>query len=318
MIHITPFNPHNFLVLVVDDITQNLQVLGDVLDQVGYDVTFAKNGEQALERSKLAQPDLILLDLMMPNMSGLEVCQQLKSDPLLCEIPVIFLTASEEKDNLLDAFNQGAVDYITKPFSTPELLARVRVHLELKHTKDELIKTAAAFEKLAITDPLTGISNRRHLMSIAESEYQSSINYQRCFSVIMLDIDHFKKINDTYGHIVGDQVLQKMTQEVQSLLRKGDSLGRFGGEEFAIILPEADLKTALQIAERLRQGISNLSIPIENLNLEIKITISLGVTTYRKEDEKLDDIWKRADDALYKAKAKGRNKVYSFSEDPEK
>lgn len=310
------FNPQNFLILVVDDITQNLQVLADMLEQVGYEVTFATNGQQALERAKLAEPDLILLDLMMPNMSGLEVCQHLKADQKLCEIPVIFLTASEEREHLLEAFNKGAVDYITKPFYPPELLARVRVHLELKYTKDELKKTAATLEKLAITDPLTGIFNRRHLMSIAEKEYRGAIDYQRLFSIVMLDIDHFKKINDTYGHIVGDRVLKTMTQEVQRFLRKGDSFGRFGGEEFAIILPEADLKTALKIAERLRQAIAALSIPIyhsnSESNVEIKITISLGVTTYHFDDEKLDEIWIRADNALYKAKTKGRNQVCSI------
>ncbi|WP_413160226.1 diguanylate cyclase [Capilliphycus salinus ALCB114379] len=311
------FNPHNFLILVVDDITRNLQVLADMLEQVGYEVTFATNGQQALERAKLAEPDLILLDLMMPIMNGLEVCHKLKADEKLCEIPVIFITASEEREHLLEAFNQGAVDYITKPFYPPELLARVRVHLELKYTKDELKKTAATLEKLAITDPLTGIFNRRYLMSIAEKEYQGAINYKRLFSIVMLDIDHFKKINDTYGHIVGDQVLKTMTKEVHSFLRKGDSFGRFGGEEFAIILPEADRKTALKIAERLREAIATLSIPVSNSNshsnLEIKITISLGVTTYSFDDEKLDEMWIRADNALYKAKSKGRNQVCSIS-----
>ncbi|MEA5500645.1 MAG: diguanylate cyclase [Limnoraphis robusta] len=311
------FNPDKFLILVVDDITLNLQVLADMLEQVGYEVTFATNGQQALERAKLAQPDLILLDLMMPIMSGLEVCKQLKADAKFCEIPIIFLTASEEREHLLEAFHQGAVDYITKPFYPPELLARVRVHLELKYTQDQLKKTAAALEKLAITDPLTGIFNRRHLISIAETEFQGAIDYNRLFSIVMLDIDLFKKINDTYGHIVGDRVLKTMTQEVQSLLRKRDSFGRLGGEEFAIVLPDANLKTALKIAERLRQAIADLSIPISNsnsdLNLEIKITISLGVTTYHVDDEKLDDLWIRSDNALYKAKAQGRNQVCSIS-----
>ncbi|EAW34956.1 diguanylate cyclase [Lyngbya sp. PCC 8106] len=312
------FNPQNFLVLVVDDITRNLQVLADMLEQVGYEVTFATDGQQALERAKVAEPDLILLDLMMPKMNGLEVCQKLKNDEKLCEIPVIFLTASEEKEHLLEAFKQGAVDYITKPFYAPELLARVRVHLELKYTKDELNKKSAAFEKQAITDPLTGIFNRRHLMSISEIEYQKAVNYNRLFSIIMLDIDHFKKVNDTYGHIVGDQVLKRMTQEVQNLLREGDVCGRFGGEEFAIILPGADLKIALKIAERLRQAIADFYIPIydsnSSSNLKIKITISLGVTTYHIDDDKLDKMWRRADDALYQAKAKGRNQVCSIYE----
>lgn len=312
------FNPQNFLILVVDDITRNLQVLGDMLEQVGYEVTFATDGQQALERAKVAEPDLILLDLMMPKMNGLEVCQKLKDDKKLCEIPVIFLTASEEKEHLIEAFKQGAVDYLTKPFYAPELLARVRVHLELKYTKDELKKKSAAFEKLAITDPLTEIFNRRYLMSISEIEYQKAVNYNSFFSIIMLDIDHFKKINDTYGHIVGDQVLKIMTQKVQSLLRERDSLGRFGGEEFAIILPMADLKIALKIAERLRQAIADFYIPIydsnSSSNLKIKITISLGVTTYHIDDNKLDEMWIRTDNALYQAKAKGRNQVCSISE----
>ncbi len=135
-----PFNPAEFLILVVDDVSKNLQILGSILDEVGYSTTFAISGIQALERLETAKPDLILLDMMMPDMNGLEVCSILKSDPDTAEIPVIFLTASRDKQHIIQAFNQGAVDYLTKPFNTRELLARVRNHLELKHTRDQLKK----------------------------------------------------------------------------------------------------------------------------------------------------------------------------------
>ncbi|MBD2180932.1 response regulator [Planktothrix sp. FACHB-1355] len=144
-----PFNPEHFLILVVDDISQNLQVIGEMLEDLGYETTFATSGKQALERVQTAQPDLILLDLMMPGMNGLEVCSKLKANPALAELPIVFLTASNEEDHLLQAFDMGAVDYVTKPFKKPELLARVRTHLELKYLREQLKESLQERDLLA-------------------------------------------------------------------------------------------------------------------------------------------------------------------------
>lgn len=302
-----PFNPEQFLVLVVDDISQNLQVVADILEDVGYDTTFATSGEQALERIAIAQPHLILLDLMMPGMDGFQVCNRLKNDPKLAEIPVIFITASNEKHHLIEAFEQGAVDYITKPFNPPELLARVRTHLELKHTQDQLRQCLKELEKLATTDDLTDIWNRRHISELAQQEFNRTCRYNRPFSLLMLDIDTFKTVNDTYGHGVGDQILKIIAKTVLSSLRTVDYFGRWGGEEFVIILPETDGKTAINVAERLRECIAQTVIPVGEQSMQI--TVSIGVASYQSGDKTIEDILHRADQSLYQAKNQGRNQV---------
>jgi diguanylate cyclase (GGDEF)-like protein len=308
----TPFNPTNFLILIVDDITQNIGLLVDILESVGYSTTFAKNGKQALERVELANPDLILLDLMMPEMDGIEVCKILKSDPQYSHIPIIFLTASSEDSHLIEAFEKGAVDYVTKPFKIPELLARVKTHLDLKRTQDELKKAYAEMEKLATTDPLTNINNRRSILACGEQEFERYQRYKCQFSVIILDIDHFKKVNDNYGHDVGDKVLVKVAHLLQKSIRIVDQIGRFGGEEFLIILPKSSLKDAILVAERLRKSVEQLSFNTSDPSF--KVTISLGVDSCQATDENIDQIIKRADQALFVAKDNGRNQVYSLKE----
>ena len=304
---IAEFNPGQFLILVVDDINKNLQLIGEILDDKGYDTTFATSGQQALARIETIQPDLILLDLMMPKMNGLQVCEQLKANPQYQEIPIIFLTASTETEHLLQAFAGGAVDYITKPFKVPELLARVKLHLELKHTKDQLKKALQELEKLAGTDSLTGVANRRQLTIATEKELSRVRRYGHSFSMLLLDIDHFKQVNDTYGHPVGDRVIVTMTDTIQSLLRRGDSLGRLGGEEFVVLLPHTNSDKALLVAERIRQRVAQIAITVPEAT--IYITVSIGVATYLESDRSIDNILKRADDALYEAKNQGRDRV---------
>ena len=308
-----PFNPEEFLVLVVDDVVKNLQVIGYMLDDVGYATTFASSGPQALERIRTAQPDLILLDLMMPGMSGLEVCEQLRTDLDLRRIPVIFLTVSHEKEHVLQAFECGAVDYVTKPFNAPELLARVRTHLELKHTRDELEKALQELEQLAITDPLTGISNRRHLLRLTAQEGERARRHARPFSILMLDIDHFKRINDTHGHTVGDHALLVMAQAVMDSLRREDCFGRLGGEEFVALLPETEIQAAVEVGDRIRCRIADLVIPVEAHQLSM--TVSIGVSTYRFDDTAIEMVLQRADEALYRAKRQGRNQVAAHPTD---
>jgi diguanylate cyclase (GGDEF)-like protein len=308
---VEPFNPANFLVLVVDDLNINLQIVGAILDREGYATTFATNGQQALSRMNTAVPDLILLDLMMPEMDGFQVCEQVRTHPERREIPIIFLTASQEKKHLLQAFDRGAVDYITKPFNPPELLARVKTHLELKHTRDELRKAVAELERLATTDSLTGIANRRYLLLMGENEFNRARRYDRQLSVLMLDVDRFKQINDTYGHALGDEALQAIAKAIVSALRKGDSFGRFGGEEFVAFLPETALDDAVEVANRIRTTIAQLCL--FSRKKPVQMTVSIGATEYSKQDENLDKIIQRADRALYHAKHRGRNLVVAIS-----
>lgn len=310
----TLFNPEDCLILVVDDVSKNLQVIVEILERVGYETTFASSGQQALERVNAAKPDLILLDLMMPEMNGLEVCEKLKADSELADIPIIFLTASTEKEHLLQAFEKGAMDYITKPFYAPELLARVRTHLELRYARKELKKLLneqkefiQELERLATTDSLTGVFNRRHLFTLAEQELNRALRYNSSFSVLVLDIDCFKQINDTYGHAVGDHALSVIAKTILNCLRTVDFFGRFGGEEFVAFLPETDIDAALLAAERIRENVEKTAISTPGK--QIFITISIGVAAYKLGDETVDAIVQRADQALYQAKHQGRNRV---------
>lgn len=307
IVKIQAFQPEQFLILAVDDAADNLQILGHALDQAGYGTTFASSGAQALERIPQTQPDLIVLDLMMPGISGLEVCQHLKKSPDTRQIPIIFLTASNDKRHLLDAFAYGAVDYITKPFNTPELLARVKTHLELKHSRDLLKQAIAQLESLAKTDPLTKVANRRHWVTTAQQELKRTQRYGCPFSILLIDLDHFKRINDTYGHHGGDQVLITTVEVMQQILRQQDTLGRWGGEEFVVLLPETPLKAAITVAERLRMAIEKRVNHPPPDQIYTCTTLSVGITTCGARDMTLDSIIQRADKALYEAKERGRN-----------
>ncbi|MDJ0844245.1 diguanylate cyclase [Crocosphaera sp.] len=355
-----PFNPEEFLILVVDDIRKNLQLLIEILDTSGYGTTFALSGKQALERIEVTEPDLILLDLMMPEMNGLEVCKRLKENPKTEQIPIIFLTAATETHYLVKAFKFGAVDYVTKPFRTPELLARVKIHLDLKKTKDKLekayqemkrtkdeLETAyQEMKRLAATDELTGIRNRRSIFELGKEEFERGQRYYKekdkyTFSVLMIDIDKFKTINDSYGHDVGDEAIKMMVRITLNCIRKVDylgrletekealkkkeelkrlgstieeeipteegHLGRLGGEEFVVILPHTNLKGAKIVAQRVCEAMTQESLQVEDET--VTITVSVGVATYDPKDKKIDDVLKRADTALFAAKANGRNRV---------
>ncbi|MGB3514597.1 MAG: diguanylate cyclase [Microcoleaceae cyanobacterium] len=307
------FNPKQFLILVVDDVATNLKLLRVILEPIGYSLTFAMGGHQALERVTVFKPDLILLDLMMPEMDGLEVCQRLKSNPKYADIPIIFLTANYDKTNLITAFELGAIDYISKPFNHAELLARVRNHLLLKYTIDRLKATQIELQnalteirEIANTDPLTGILNRRSLFEIANQEFNRVNRYNLPFSILLLDLDHFKQVNDNYGHLVGDMALCAVVKKINQGIRKVDFLGRYGGEEFIAVLPETNAEQALILAERIRELVASSSIDIEKESL--KLTLSIGVTSYHPNDRSIEDMISRADKGVYQAKKLGRNK----------
>lgn len=299
------FNPEDFLIFVVDDLPQNLKLVGNLLNEVGYSTTFATSGKQVLERIPNCKPDLILLDLMIPDIDGLEICKILKTDPNYQEIPIIFLTVSHDPEHLLDAFNSGAVDYITKPFRKLELLVRVKTHLMLKHTKDELKKALVELSRIARIDPLTGIWNRRSFFEAVEQELKQSLQEESSFFILLLDVDYFKRINDNYGHRVGDRALIALTSVISDALRSEDIFGRYGGEEFAILLRKTDQSAAFAVAERLRNLVAEISLSVDRE--PVRMTVSIGIAGYKSTDRVIDDIFQRADRALYQAKAQGRN-----------
>ncbi|MFN9675329.1 MAG: diguanylate cyclase [Microcystis sp.] len=301
------FRPEDCLVLVVDDVSKNLQLAVKILDSAGYATICASSVKQAIERVKTANPDLILLDLMMPEMGGIELCLRLKSDTLYAHIPITFVTDSKEKEDIINAFNSGAVDYVNKPFYSWELLAKVKIHLELKKTQEELKNINSQLEKLVITDSLTGVNNRREILALGEKELQRCRRYHRYFSVLVIDIDHFKHINDTFGHILGDKTLITVAGAIKNCLRQVDSFGRFGGEEFVAILPETNLQDATTTAQRICQVTNELNIEIDRQ--KVRGTASIGVATFSPEDNNLEAVIERSDHAMFAAKNQGRNRV---------
>jgi diguanylate cyclase (GGDEF)-like protein len=264
----------------------------------------ALSAEEGLALAKHTPPDLILLDVMMPGMDGYSLCRILKQDLLLKEIPVVFLTARDEPTDVEFGFALGAVDYIHKPFSMPILKARVRSHLSLKRKSDQLTL-------LAGTDSLTGIANRRQFDTILEREWYRAQRNNSSLSVLMIDVDFFKRYNDHYGHVAGDACLKRVVQALKGALnRPGDLLARYGGEEFIALLPETDMIEAITVAERLRVAVCELELEHVNSSTSSCVTISLGgATAMPATQDQQQALVTHADDQLYLAKQAGRNCV---------
>ena len=293
-------------VLIVDDVPANLDVLVENLQQEDMDLVVALSGEEGLRLASEIQPDLILLDIMMPGVDGYETCRRLKASRETTDIPVVFLTAKDSEMDMEQGLCLGAVDYISKPFSMPILKARLRNHLALKHKSNLLLQ-------LACTDELTRTANRRHFDYVFAREYARAHRNASPLSIIMIDVDHFKKFNDHYGHPEGDRCLKQVSRALSSVLnRPADLLARYGGEEFVALLPDTDKTGAKEIAEKLRQSVWALSIPHTQSETDDRVTISLGISTKTpKESHFKEDLLNSADAALYQAKSNGRNRFCS-------
>ncbi|TVR01916.1 MAG: diguanylate cyclase [Desulfovibrionales bacterium] len=292
-------------VLIVDDVPVNIQVLAEAL-RVDYRVRIAASGAKALAIAASDDPpDIILLDVMMPEMDGYEVCRLLKNDPVTKEIPVIFITAKTDSEDEARGLNLGAVDYIAKPFSIPVVKARVRTHVDLK-VRTELL------EQLAMLDGLTGIANRRSFEQSLEQEWKRASRNALPISVVMIDIDYFKPYNDHYGHGAGDVCLQQVAAALRSEIhRPMDVVTRFGGEEFAALLPETDADGALVIARAFCRAVANLNLPHGYSLTADHVTVSVGhATTIALPDKSSRELVNAADKALYEAKNSGRNRIY--------
>ncbi len=290
----------NKTILVIDDTVENLDILGELLEQ--YDVIDAISGEDALEVLNEEKVDLILLDIMMPEMDGYEVCKRLKSNLETNDIPIIFITAKTDEDSIEEAYEVGGIDYVTKPFKPKELLARVKRELKLQDLQNQL-------QILASTDPMTKLYNRRYFLEMSESILDLDKRNEADTSVIILDIDKFKNVNDTYGHKIGDDVIIALSNILQENSRKSDIVSRWGGEEFVILLPNTNTDGAFIISEKIRKIVEDTMINL-NDNKILKFTASFGISQVKYEmDSDIDYAISRADSALYKAKESGRNKV---------
>ena len=293
------------LIMIVDDMIENVVFLEKILSKSGFRTISAMSGSEALDSMLEYKPDLILLDIVMPGMTGFETCAKIQSNKEFLDIPVIFLSAKKDEKTIIESFIYGGIDYVVKPFNSPELLARVNTHLQLKSTKEKL-------HILAFTDPLTELFNRRKFMEALDQEMARAKRYDEKLAFIMIDIDHFKKINDTYGHDIGDKALIRFSGIIKSSLRETDFAGRLGGEEFGIILPQTNLEQAAIVAERIR---SRIDAESESRDDETPhFTASFGVSHFKKDRSNSSTLTQDADKALYTAKEGGRNKIILYSD----
>lgn len=294
--------------LVVDDQPINIRALHEVFS-ADHDVFMATSGEQALAFCRETPPDLVLLDVVMPQMDGLEVCRALKLDPETASIPVIFVTGLDDPQEEAACWDAGGVDFITKPINAQTVRNRVRAHLTLKQQSDLL-------RRMAWIDGLTGVANRRQFDERLAREWLRCRRGGRPLSVAIIDIDFFKPYNDTYGHLAGDDCLRRVAETIaQGLTRPGDLVARTGGEEFTCLLPEADLAGARVVADRIERAVRTLGIP-HGASESGGVTISVGIASAAPDaDETAEDLLARADRGLYRAKGGGRGRVCSDADE---
>jgi two-component system, cell cycle response regulator len=303
-------------ILVVDDNQDNIEIIAARLRFRGYEIMEASDGEQALGLVREAAPDLILLDVMLPDIDGYEISRRIKGADDLPFIPIILVTARDSTQDKVAGLDAGADDYLTKPINFPELEARVRSMLRIKRLQDELAEKNLELERLSISDGLTGLYNHRHIHSLLADEFERVERTGDCMSVAMFDLDRFKQVNDTHGHQAGDRVLVELADILRETARDIDRLGRYGGEEFIALLPETCIEDAAVFVERVRREVARRPFDIGG-NDPLRMTLSAGVATY--PDPTIDSVEALvglADEALYAAKAAGRDRVIRFDELP--
>jgi diguanylate cyclase (GGDEF)-like protein len=300
-------------VLLVEDDPIQASATKEILSKLGYEVLWAEDGINAIKLVKSQKPDIVLLDVILPGMDGYEVCRWLKLEETTKGIPIIMLTVKKELSDKISGLHIGADDYLPKPYNELELNARIYALLRTKALQDELKLKNRQLEDLldkvnfmAITDSLTGLYNRRRFLDVLTNEYERAKRYGTPFSLVMLDIDYFKKINDNFGHVVGDTVLKEISEILLKGIRDIDTAARYGGEEFMLILPNTDKDHARIVAERIRQAIETYDF----IGLDRKISASIGISGMPDAsiaDE--DRLIRCADFGLYRAKQLGRNRT---------
>jgi two-component system cell cycle response regulator len=310
-----------YRILIVDDHEDNIELLRARLEARGYEVQGANDGQEALDTVDRWCPDLILLDVMMPKMDGMEVVRRLKAKTDRKElpfIPVIMQTALDSTENKVEGLDAGADDYITKPINFAELEARVKALLRIKQLQTEVEAGRAELAQLndklreiSLTDGLTGVENRRSLEERLKEQWSHSVRLHEPMAVVMCDIDKFKAVNDEYGHQAGDAVLKSIAQILKSEAREIDRVGRYGGEEFLLILPGTVLDAAVTFAERLREKVENHTFAYEGGTLRRTMSCGVAAAPHPKVKDQ-EGLVRAADDALYVAKETGRNRVVRF------
>ncbi|GGH24954.1 PleD family two-component system response regulator [Alsobacter metallidurans] len=298
----------NGRILLVDDRPGSADRLIATLSQ-HHMVTLEPNAQQALFAAAADAPDLVVVSLDLADYDGLRLCSQLRSVEATRHLGILALAEAEDTSRILRGLDLGVNDYLVRPIDRNELLARVRTQVRRKRYADRLRDTVHATIELAIVDALTGLHNRRYLDSHFGALVEESLNRGRPLSVLVLDVDKFKSVNDTYGHDAGDDVLREFAQRVRKSLRAPDLVARFGGEELVVVMPDTSLETARLAAERIRARVGADPFAIHKGSQFIPVTVSIGVAATERVDDTPDTLLKRADQALYRAKETGRNRV---------
>ncbi|HEY6003451.1 MAG TPA: diguanylate cyclase [Anaeromyxobacter sp.] len=313
--------PEPSKILVVDDSRTQLDWLVQVLVKEGYSVATAPDGKEAIKKVRSDPPDLVLLDMILPDMDGLEVLRIVKKLPDDQFIPVIVLSVKSDIDTKVAGLRIGADDFLAKPFAEAEILARCAAMLRIKHLQEKLREAQRRLEEQSITDALTGLKNRRFFDERLHEEFRRAQRYGDYLSLIMIDLDEFKAVNDRYGHPAGDSVLREAAGLIRTSIRDPDICARYGGEEFAVILPKTHMSGALAVAERVWREIGAKEYAMAAAQGEapapVHVTASLGVAFYPSKDISSGELLLRfADEALYQAKRAGRNTICLYQAQP--
>ena len=297
--------PDNLKILVVEDDVFAQTIIKDALERLGYEIVMAGNGREALELCQTVHFPIIITDWVMPEMDGIDFCRAMRATPSEQYVFILLLTALDKKDELIAGLDAGADEYLVKPFHEVELAARLRV-------AQRILDLESSLKQLALHDQLTGVYNRGYLDKHLAKEIQRSWRYTHPLSIVICDIDHFKQVNDRYGHHAGDLVLKEFVNRVnRSIRNENDWMARYGGEEFVIVLPETPPGGCYIVAERIRQLIAATPVVVQGTG--IAVTVSFGAITVENtslmEEMTMDVILGKADECLYRAKASGRNRV---------
>lgn len=298
-------------ILIIEDELIFRRMVKKYLLEAGYEIVEAEDGLSAWELFQKEPFQLVITDWMMPGLDGPALVQKIRTSGQKSYTYIIMLTAMDNKDNIVLGLESGADEYLTKPFNSRELIARVASGMRILRLEEELMQARIQMEALAMHDGLTGLLNRRAIEEYAEAEFNMAGRKKQAMSVILLDIDHFKNVNDRFGHKFGDVVLRRVAQTLKEDLRNYDRVGRWGGEEFLLILPDTELKDAVTVAERLRSKTAAVQICLEN-GETFSIHISLGAACATEKFQSLAKLIDGADQALYQAKQSGRDRVCVF------
>jgi len=299
------------VVLIADDSLVIRSLLRRQLEEQGHDVIEAVDGYDAVSKCESSLPDVVLLDIEMPNLDGHGALKLIREIPQCADIPVVFLTARATTEDVVEGLRLGAHDYLSKPFEPAELLARVSAAVRIKRLQDELRKRNAELDAISRMDVVTALPNRRHLLEHLHAESAAARRRGECFAALMVDVDKFKRVNDQYGHESGDVVLRIIGERLTAACRQEDVAGRWGGEEFLIVAPATTLDEAMVLAERARAGVGSEPVPIGEAG-EITVTVSVGVAV---GSDDVDGLLRQADAALYEAKQAGRDRVRAAKAD---